>query len=62
MEESIGIGGKELMTYKYKRIDTSTLAGLKKAEWYKARGWKIISTGFYTIVFEKAVIKKDKLQ
>ena len=39
--------------FKYKSVDTSTLEGLKEAERYKANGWKIISTGFYTIIFSK---------
>jgi hypothetical protein len=41
------------MSYKYKSVDTSTLAGLKRAEWYKAHGWKIISVGLFVITFEK---------
>lgn len=37
----------------YKTVDTSTLAGLKRAEWYKAHGWKIIRTGLFIIQFAK---------
>ncbi len=38
---------------KYKIVDTSTLAGLKRAEWYHARGWKIHSFGLFLITFSK---------
>jgi hypothetical protein len=39
---------------KYVTIDTSTLAGLKKAEWYHAHGWKISRDyGLFTIQFYK---------
>lgn len=31
------------MKYKYKRVDTSTLKGLRRAERLHARGWKPIS-------------------
>lgn len=34
-------------------VDTRTLAGLKKAEWYHARGYKMLYTGWSTITFEK---------
>lgn len=44
--------------FKYKTVDTSTLAGLKRAEWYQAHGWKIISSGLYLITFEKQVTRK----
>lgn len=32
-------------------------SGHKKAEWYKARGWQIISVGIDTILFQKERIK-----
>lgn len=35
----------------YKTISTHTLAGLKEAERLKAAGWKIISSGLFSIVF-----------
>lgn len=38
---------------KYKTVDTSTLAGLKRAEWYHARGWKTVSVGLFLITFSK---------
>lgn len=41
----------------YRTVDTSTLKGLKRAEWYKAHGWKIISSGLYLIQFEKKTPK-----
>ncbi len=47
--------------FKYRTVDTSTLKGLKRAEWYGARGWKIINVGFTTLTFEKKVdAKKNK--
>jgi len=39
--------------YEYKTIDTRSASGLKEAERLKADGWKIISTGFNTIQFER---------
>ena len=44
----------------YKRVDTSTLKGLKQAERLKSRGWKIIQTGLFTILFEKKTGGKMK--
>lgn len=41
------------MKYQYKTIDTSTLRGLKQAESLKANGWRLISVGLYTLIFEK---------
>lgn len=38
---------------KYKTVDTKTLKGLIEAERLKENGWKIISVGFYEIIFEK---------
>ena len=51
---------RNMKIYKQKRIDTNTLAGLKKAEWYKSHGWKIISVGFNSIDFEKLIERKIK--
>ena len=34
--------------YKQKRIDISTLAGLKKAEWYKSHGCELPQKWFPT--------------
>ncbi len=39
--------------FDYKRVDTSTLKGLEEAEKLKEAGWKIISSGLYSILFEK---------
>jgi hypothetical protein len=39
--------------YEYKTINTRSASGLKEAERLKAEGWKIISTGFDTIQFER---------
>jgi hypothetical protein len=38
---------------KYKRIDVTTLAGLKEAERLQARGWKPISGYLFTVLMEK---------
>ena len=38
---------------RYVTVDTTTLAGLKKAEWYHALGWKIARDGLFTIQFYK---------
>lgn len=49
------------MRFIYKTIDTRTLKGLEAAENLKAKGWKIISVGFWLITFErKAKCKKQK--
>ena len=37
----------------YRTVNTVTLEGIKEAESLLARGWKIINTGLYTILFEK---------
>ena len=42
------------MKYNYKLIDTRNFAGLKEAEKLKSQNWKIISVGFYSILFEKS--------
>ncbi len=39
--------------YQHRDVDTRTLAGLKKAEWYKAHGWEIVAVGIYTISFRR---------
>lgn len=41
------------MKRKYRTIDTRTMKGLKEAERLKRNGWRIISAGFWTIIFEK---------
>lgn len=48
------------MKYKYKRVDVTTLRGIEEAEKLQRQGWHAISTGFYTIVFEKLVTKQSK--
>ena len=47
--------------YEYKTVDTRSAAGLKEAERLKAEGWKIISTGFNTIQFERLKGWKHKM-
>lgn len=42
---------------KYVTADTSTLKGLKRAEWYKARGWTQYSVGLFIVRFYKKVEK-----
>ena len=41
------------MKYSYKKIDISTVAGLKKAERLQAKGWKAISVGTRNVLLEK---------
>lgn len=41
--------------FEYRTVDTSTLEGLKQAEWLKEHGWKIIRTGLYLIQFERPI-------
>lgn len=43
---------------KYVTVDTSTLAGLKKAEWYHARGWQTVSVGLFLIQFCKKTARR----
>jgi hypothetical protein len=38
---------------KYQTVDTSTLAGLKKAERLHAQGWTCYSVGLFTMKFSK---------
>lgn len=45
------------MRYEYRRIDITTLEGLKKAERLQARGWKPISGYLFTILLQKEVSK-----
>lgn len=44
---------KRGMKYQYRRIDISTLKGLKQAERLQARGWKLVGGGLFTIVMQK---------
>jgi hypothetical protein len=46
-------GGGGVGKFEYKTINTRSLSGLKEAERLKANGWKIVSTGFDTIQFER---------
>ena len=41
------------MKLKYRTVDTSTLAGLRRAERLKRLGWTIVRTGLFLITFEK---------
>ena len=51
------------MRYKYKTVDTTTLKGLKYAEWLKAHGWTIILVSPFNITFEKIINKgKDNIK
>jgi hypothetical protein len=38
---------------KYRTVDTSTLAGLKRAERLHASGWTLFSTGLFLLKFFK---------
>jgi len=44
--------------FDYKKVDTSTLEGLKEAERLKEQGWKIVQTGLHILTFER--LKKGK--
>lgn len=44
---------EHMQSTEYKTIDIRTLEGLKRAEWYKAHGWKVNSCGIDTIQFYK---------
>jgi hypothetical protein len=44
--------------YKYRTVDTSTLAGLKAAERLHVSGWRMIRSGIYIVQFEKKVEAK----
>jgi len=37
----------------YETVDTSTLKGLKRAEFLKSQGWTIYKTGLFLIYFLK---------
>jgi hypothetical protein len=39
----------------YRRVDTTTLKGLKEAERLHANGWKQIQVGMFSILFERTV-------
>jgi hypothetical protein len=43
------------MKFKYETVDTSTLKGLKRAEYLHTHGWKIIRSGLFLIQFEMEV-------
>lgn len=43
------------MKYTYKRIDITTLNGLKKAEKLKTDGWVIVNSTPFTLIFEKKI-------
>jgi hypothetical protein len=46
------------MKFEYKRIDISTVDGIKRAERLKANGWKIISTGLFSLLMESPTKRK----
>lgn len=41
------------MKYQYRRVDVTTLAGLKAAERLQARGWKPVSGALFTVLLQK---------
>lgn len=45
------------MKYKYKNVDTRTIKGLKKAEALKKSGWKVLTVGVNSILFERVKVK-----
>jgi hypothetical protein len=40
--------------HEYKRVDVSTLAGLREAERMQRDGWKVIQAGITTVLMERA--------
>jgi hypothetical protein len=49
---------RRITKLKYEQVDTRSLKGLKRAEYLKAHGWRIISTGLWLIHFEKREVTK----
>jgi very-short-patch-repair endonuclease len=43
------------MRFKYKKVEIRTVKDVRRAEWYKAHGWKIISVNPISIMFEKEI-------
>ena len=41
----------------YRRVDVTTLQGLKTAERLKESGWRVVSSTWWTILFEKGGTK-----
>jgi hypothetical protein len=41
------------MKLKYKRVDTSTVEGIRQAERLVALGWKVIQIGLFILLLEK---------
>lgn len=39
--------------FEYRRVDTSTLEGLKTAERLQARGFKVIQAGLFSVLMER---------
>lgn len=48
------------MRFKYRHVDIRSLKGMRLAERLQRNGWKIISVGFDTILFEKPIMKRRK--
>jgi len=48
------------MRYEYKRVDVSTLDGLKKAERLQENGWKLISCGLFSDLFERKIERIER--
>jgi hypothetical protein len=42
------------MKYQYRRVDISTIKGIKQAERLQSMGWKVISSGMFSVIMEKA--------
>lgn len=48
------------MGFKYARISIRTDTGFKRAERMQARGWRVVSNGFDTILMEKKTERGGK--
>lgn len=47
------------MPRKYETVDTSTLKGLRRAEYLHTHGWTTYSVGLFLIYFYKQTEKKE---
>jgi len=39
--------------FEYRRMDTSTVAGIAAAEKLQANGWRVIQTGLFSVLMER---------
>jgi hypothetical protein len=46
------------MKFEYKRIDISTVDGIKRAERLKSNGWTIIASSLFSVIMESPTKRK----